>query len=304
MSKKLLTSAVALATSVVAVPSAGAVTTTTFSNPTPITINDAATPGVPVAASPYPLVLDGVKVTPLAGTIAAPVPRPTVSVTLRGVTHTSPADLDVRIVGPGNYNSVTLLDNAGGTTVPVSDADLTFSSAATDRVSFAGPMTAGVFRPSLYTESGGLNGFPSLPGYTAGAWSLYVADDDPGDTGVIARGFSIEVAYTPDNKIDVTAGKLDRKRGTAQLLVKVLNPGVITAKSTRTVKGTTFNAPSAGTYLLKLRPKGKALRKLRRKGKVYVHAPVTFTPNGGTSSSYTYDYFEFKLKKKAKKKRK
>lgn len=303
MFRKTFVSVAALTASLVVAPTAGALTTKTFSNPAPITINDATTPGVPVAASPSPLAITGVGVAAYPVITTPPVPRPTVSVTLHGVTHTSPADLDVRIVGPGSSSGVTLLDNAGGTTVPVIDADLTFSSAGTTTVPFAGPMTAGVFQPSLYTEAGAHVWRFSSPPYAPGTWSLYVADDDPEDTGVIARGFSIEISYTPDNQIDLTAGKLDRKRGIAQLLVKVLDAGVITAKSTQTVRGATFNAPAAGTYALKLRAKGKALRKLRRKGKVYVNAPVTFTPNGGTIRSETYDYFEFKLKKKKPKKK-
>ena len=46
-------------------------------------------------------------------------------------------------------------------------------------------------------------------------------------------------------------------------------------------------AKRAGTVKLVVKARGKALRSLKRKGKVKVKAKFTFTPTGGTSASRT-----------------
>lgn len=283
MSKKILVGATALASALVVAPAAGAAVTVTFSNPAPITINDATVAGAPVGANPYPstLTVPAVPALPISGSrqLRAWVK----SVTLHGVTHSSPADIDAKLTGPAA--ATVLLDNAGGTS-PVSDATLNFESNGASPVPFAGPMTSGTFRPSEYSESGVLS-MRRLFSYQPGVWSLYVADDDPGDTGVVARGYSVTLTYEPNNVFKTASAKLDRKRGTATLPVTVPNPGLITLKNTRTVRGLTVNAPAAGVYELKIKAKGRALRRLKRKGKVAVNAVVSYVPVGGTVTSAT-----------------
>ena len=44
-------------------------------------------------------------------------------------------------------------------------------------------------------------------------------------------------------------------------------------------------ALAAGTYKLKIVPKGKTKHKLTHRGKVNVKVTVTFTPNGGTANA-------------------
>ncbi|HWI21066.1 MAG TPA: hypothetical protein VNT22_00470, partial [Baekduia sp.] len=162
-----------------------------YENPTPITINDATAPGILTPASPSP------------STIQVPyadfVDRPTVSVRLRDVSHTNAADIRVVLVAPGAdwdpLSTRTLLQNAGGDG-PVSGATLTFVDTGA-LIPFAGPMESGVFRNSVYDELGNAQ-FRTVWGPTfSGSWSLYVSDDEPSDTGVIAGGWAIELTATP-----------------------------------------------------------------------------------------------------------
>ena len=271
---------------------ASANVTATFSNPTPITINDAVTSGVAVPASPSPSIVSVGALPAKAGT------RPTVSVTLHGVTHTSPADLVVTL--DGGLGSGVLLENAGGVTTPVSNATLTFGLGG-PQIPFAGPMVSGAFTPSRYTFGGAPIFSTALLRYTPGVGRLYVADNDPGDTGVIAGGFSADVTYVPENAFTLGGASVNKKKGTATLKVTVPDPGVIALKATKTVKGATVNAPAAGTYVVPVKAAGKSLKKLKRKHKFAINAAVDFTPTGGTAARQSKT-FTLKLKKKKHKK--
>jgi hypothetical protein len=79
-----------------------------------------------------------------------------------------------------------------------------------------------------------------------------------------------------------TFGKviLNRKRGTAMLIVEVPGAGKL-ALSGRNLRGATKYPGAEGKTRLPVKPKGKARRKLRRTGHARVRARVTFTPTGG-----------------------
>ena len=86
----------------------------TFSNPASITINDAS------PATPYP---SNIAVSGLSGTILK------VTVTLNGVSHTFPDDIDVLLVGPGG-NLIVMSDVGGSTAVAAPGVNLTLDDAA------------------------------------------------------------------------------------------------------------------------------------------------------------------------------
>jgi hypothetical protein len=89
--------------------------------------------------------------------------------------------------------------------------------------------------------------------------------------------------------------KLDRRHGTATLLVSVPGRGTLALIGSGVVKQRPAlpGAPSArkiaakGTVKLRIRAKGKAKRKLQRHGRAKVSYKVTFTPSGGSANSET-----------------
>lgn len=149
---------------------------------------NAATITVPLAgtATPYP---SGITVSGVTGTVTK------VTVTLPDVSHTSPDDLDILLVGPLGQK-VLLMSDAGEATDLV-NASLTFDDAAPFAMPDGPGIASGTYKPSSY-QSGEVFPAPAPgPPYgTAlsvfnganpnGTWSLYVVDDDGLDQGTIA----------------------------------------------------------------------------------------------------------------------
>jgi DNA-binding beta-propeller fold protein YncE len=92
----------------------------------------------------------------------------------------------------------------------------------------------------------------------------------------------IAAPVTPSNKFKFGKLKLNRKKGTAMLFVKVPGAGklVLKGKGIHKVKRV---AKKAGNVKLPVKLVGKAKRKLLETGKATVRAKVTFTPTGGTA---------------------
>ncbi|MEA2901708.1 MAG: hypothetical protein QOH36_1595 [Actinomycetota bacterium] len=106
-----------------------------------------------------------------------------VNVTLRGVTHPSPADLDVALEAPGG-GAVPLMTGAVGA-VPVDGVDLTFDDEARATAPTGGAWTTGTYRPAAP-----LSAFDRTP--AAGQWTLRVTDRGSAG-GTIAGGWSLAV---------------------------------------------------------------------------------------------------------------
>ena len=179
-----------------------AVTTTTFSNPVAIVISDAA-PG-----SPYPSVI----------TVAG-VPGKVLEaeVTLKGVSHSFPADTSFLLVGPDG-NTTLLLHHTGGD-LDVVNADLAFDDAGA-AAPVSGPLVSGTYRPTRTGEAGDLppggapGPDPPLAPYGEwlfaqngaspnGAWRLYVADDVLGDAGDVAQGWELRLTTVVEPGLSV-----------------------------------------------------------------------------------------------------
>lgn len=103
-------------------------------------------------------------------------------------------------------------------------------------------------------------------------------------------------ALTMDSAKSVTANfaafsfgkkvKLNKKKGTATLTVKVSAPGSLVV-SGKKVKKRSKTANAAGKVKLPIIPKGKALKALKKKGKAKVKVKVNYTPTGGATSTLT-----------------
>jgi subtilisin-like proprotein convertase family protein len=178
----------------------------TFSNATPVPIADGSGAIPPFTAglgSPYPstIVASG-----LVGTVTK------VTVSLHGVSHANPDDLDIMLVGPQGQRVVILSDS--GESTALSGAELGFDDDAAD---FA-PDTTGLTPGATYKPTNNFGGLgeptdgndvfpPPAPGppraasFAAafngtdgnGTWSLYALDDRPSATGTLGAGWTLNV---------------------------------------------------------------------------------------------------------------
>jgi hypothetical protein len=70
-----------------------------------------------------------------------------VSVTLTGLSHTWPDDLDLVLIGPGNTNLLFMSDAGGNFNFPISNVTLTFSDGATQSLPDNAQIASGSYRP-------------------------------------------------------------------------------------------------------------------------------------------------------------
>jgi uncharacterized repeat protein (TIGR01451 family) len=190
----------------VAVPvGEAAVGTTSFSNSTLVNIPNGQPGTTSGVASPYPsnITVSGIT-QPVLG----------VRVTLNGLAHTWPSDIDMLLVGPTGqkliffsdaFNSQTLnpvssvvefrddaaaLAPSGAGSIPATASYLPTNHGAND--AFAAPAPAA---PYLNAAPGGAATFASAFGGldANGTWSLYIVDDAGGDVGTLASGWTLTV---------------------------------------------------------------------------------------------------------------
>ncbi|MGH9903539.1 MAG: proprotein convertase P-domain-containing protein, partial [Pyrinomonadaceae bacterium] len=123
-----------------------------------------------------------------------------VTVTLTGIEHTFPSDIDVLLVGPQGQKMILMSDAGGGT--DINNVTLTFDDAAA--AALPATLVSGTFRP---TNVGTGDTFPApapaAPYGSAlsvfsgtnpnGTWSLYALDDAGVDDGTIAGGWSLTI---------------------------------------------------------------------------------------------------------------
>ncbi len=149
-----------------------------------------APPNTKGAATPYP---SQIAVSGMTGTVSS------VKVSLTGLSHTFPADIDMLLVGPSGQNVVLLADAGGATSI--FNVSLLFDQGAIGLVPT--PIVAGTYRP---TNKGAFSGTPPAPAGPYGAslaifngtapngtWNLFVYDDATGDKGVLSS-WSLDIA--------------------------------------------------------------------------------------------------------------
>jgi len=127
-----------------------------------------------------------------------------ISVTVKGLTHARPDDLDMLLVSPSG-GKLLLMASAGGT-VPFADNDITLDDISTIAI----PDTGGnygstTYRPSIYASptfaapAPGPFYFDTLRGLISwdpnGTWRLYIQDHatGAGSTGVLSEGWCLNV---------------------------------------------------------------------------------------------------------------
>jgi subtilisin-like proprotein convertase family protein len=131
-----------------------------------------------------------------------------VNVTLTGLNHLNPDDIDILLVSPAG-KKILLLSDAGGTTDVVS-ANLTFDDAAAAGIPDAGPMVTATVRPTnfgtgdtipdvppIYPNSATAGGATLASAFNGtepnGTWRLYIVDDATTSAGSLASGWSIDI---------------------------------------------------------------------------------------------------------------
>jgi subtilisin-like proprotein convertase family protein len=165
--------------------------TFTFTNGAPITIPSSG-PG-----APYP---SSILVAGLGAAIAD------VNVTITGLSHTWPDDIDLLLVGPTGVTTVLMSDAGGstdvvGVTYTFSDGSPLMLDAAVNPsgtygpTNFAGAADIWPAPAPVGPYGAALSGYNGLSGN--GTWSLFVADNAAGDVGSIAGGWSLTIKLVP-----------------------------------------------------------------------------------------------------------
>lgn len=129
-----------------------------------------------------------------------------VIVTLAGLTHKFPDDLDILLVGPSGQKAVLMSDAGGGNSL--ADARIVLDPGASDDIPDNNPIGSGTFRPADYEVSDAEFPAPAPAGLTrpaatafAGAnpngdWKLYMVDDHAADAGTMSGGWLLNILTT------------------------------------------------------------------------------------------------------------
>jgi uncharacterized repeat protein (TIGR01451 family) len=140
-----------------------------------------------------------------------------VRVTLNGLSHSFPHDVNVLLVSPSGASTLLMSHTGGGHAL--TNATLTFDDGATASLPNFGAITPGSFKPSSY-ETPVVFPRPAPAGDYGktlsalnardpnGLWSLYVLDDATGDDGIITSGWALEIttATTVNPVADLVVG--------------------------------------------------------------------------------------------------
>lgn len=189
--------------------------------------------GLPTPSPSIVTVPDG------AGTVQA------VAVTLHGLRHDYPEDLDILLQGPGGQ-TVLLMSDVGGSTPMSAPVTLTFRDDGATRVP-ATHLPGGSYRPTNVDAGDSFpapaptgpygSTFASMVGQpAAGQWRLFVMDDMPGDAGgSIAGGWTLHLG-TAGNDFVASGGLITIPPGETQAQVTVPVIGDVLPEGTETFR--------------------------------------------------------------------
>lgn len=129
-----------------------------------------------------------------------------VTVTLNGLKHVNPDDLDLMLVGPRGQSAVIMSDVGGAT--PANDLIITLDDDAAANLPDIGPLNSGRFKPTDISDNSldSSVGAPATLGGSAlsvfngtnpaGEWKLFIVDDSGTPKGTIDRGWSLNITTT------------------------------------------------------------------------------------------------------------
>jgi subtilisin-like proprotein convertase family protein len=214
-------------------------TTSVFSNNGFIDISAVNAGPDPEPVNPYSSDID---VLGLTGSVTA------ISVTINGLTHSSPDDLDMLLVGPSGqtfhfWSDVGGTDAVNNITVTIADSGATTlpdSAALVDGTTYR-PFNAALDDSFPVPAPGGPYGEPAdagtatfasiFNGLTAdqvnGTWSLFITDDTDGNGGSIAQGWSLsistEIPATTTGQLNISEFRLSGPSGADDEFIEVYN---------------------------------------------------------------------------------
>src|SRR5438552_2209626 len=151
------------------------------------------------SGSPYPSTIN---VSGMTGVVSK------VTVTLNQLTHTYPDDLDMLLVGPGGQGVLLMSDVGGG--FGLNNVTLTLDDAGVGSLPDSAQIVTGIYKPTNVgagdtfaapAPTGPYNALLSAFNGTGpnGPWALYVVDDEPGDHGAVAGGWSLAINTAAPN---------------------------------------------------------------------------------------------------------
>ena len=167
-----------------------AATTITLTNAAAIAIPATGTKG---PASPYP---STISVSGVTGAVTK------VTVTLAGLGHTRPSDIDIVLVGPTGQTLMLMSDAGGANTI--SGVTLNFDDTAPGSLPTT-QIVSGTFKPTNYDTTSDSMSSPAPAGPYGqtlsvfnnldpnGTWQLYVDDDSSQRTGSMAQGWALAI---------------------------------------------------------------------------------------------------------------
>ncbi|MGF1569518.1 MAG: choice-of-anchor L domain-containing protein [Nodosilinea sp.] len=161
------------------------------------------------ATTPYPIFPAGSPVAGLSGTITG------LTVTLIGLSHQFPDDLDILLQGPDG-KVIALMSDAGGSTA-INNLTLTFSDGAATDIANNGPLTSGTSKPKDYEVGEAFpNGTPAITGTTLaqfigtnpnGDWKVYIVDDTSNNKGSLA-GYELKFTTSASETFTYTVSTI------------------------------------------------------------------------------------------------
>jgi hypothetical protein len=125
-----------------------------------------------------------------------------VNLTLRNFSHTFPDQVDVLLVVPNWLNALVMCDVGGNDNADY--LSITIDDDALSGLPLSSQLSSGSFKP---TNDGGIDTLPAPAPLSSGnvalsvfnganpngQWQLFVRDDNPGDNGDIAGGWSLQI---------------------------------------------------------------------------------------------------------------
>ena len=173
-----------------------------------------------------------------------------------------------------------------------------------------GPYTLEVLKDGRKVDSAAVDSDDFRHSYTAtetGRYSFKLTR--PQGVATMIEAYSTPVWFTktggvtppiePSNRFSFAGVKLNKKKGTAALKVKVPGAGVVKLAGKNVGKATAKPA-KARTVSLTVKATGKLKKQLRKKRKAIARTKVTFTPAGGKAATKS-KAVKLKLAKKKKK---